>query len=419
MGIVKAITSGQTTHHRPGVVMIKHASIILTFVLLLVRCSTPSNSVLETKSLTGPQRVPNSIGITVHTFTDTNLDRAAQAGFGIVRMDLEWAAVEEIKGQYNWSDYDTIVNRLEARGLRPMFILDFNNPLYGKGHMDGIDTAQERTGFQNFAVAAVKRYQQRINPIWEMYNEPNRPTFWSNPSAEAYVKLVNAVVPAMRQAQPNLLIIGPALGHAPNADPDKPIKVDFEYLESSFALGILDHIDAVSIHPYPDGQPELALGIYDSVRKLMNSYAPGKNIPIVSSEWGYSTGASYSNTEALQANFLTRMHLINLSQNVVSIGYKLEYGSPDPDADAYELGFSWFKSNPQANLVYNQVQTMISRLEGLSFVQRLPSADSDYFMEFSDGTKTVTAAWTSEAAHTVTVYGRSVRLDGNPVYLIR
>jgi polysaccharide biosynthesis protein PslG len=400
--------------------MIRTLSVMLTVIFLVTGCSsTQSTRVNEFESLALSQLVPNSVGIMVHTLNDRNLDRAAQAGFGIVRLDFDWATVEEVKGQYNWSYYDPIVNRLKTRGLRPLFILDFNNPLYGESYMDGVDTPEEREGFKNFAVAAVKRYQQRINPIWEIYNEPNRPTFWSDPSAEEYVKLVKAVVPAMRQAKPNLFIMGPGLGHAPNADPDDLIKVDFGYLESTFALGILNYVDAVSIHPYPDGKPELALGIYNDVRYLMNMYAPGKNIPIVSSEWGYSTSAWYSNTEALQANYLTRMYLINLSQKVLSIGYKLEYGSPAPDADAYELGFSWFKSNGKANLVYYQVQTMISQLRGLSFVRRLPSVDTDYFMEFSNGTKTVTAAWTSEAAHTLTIYGRSVRLSGKPIYVTK
>jgi polysaccharide biosynthesis protein PslG len=408
--------------------MMKSFSVLLTVIVLVTACSgTQSTRAPELESLAVAQavptrfsgRVPDSIGVMVHLFSDANLDRAARAGFGIVRLDLDWATVEEVKGQYNWSYYDPIVNRLKARGLRPLFILDFNNPLYGEGYLDAIDTPKEREGFKNFAVAAVQRYQPRVNPIWEIYNEPNRPTFWSDPSAEEYMKLVKVVVPAMRLAKPNLFIMGPGLGHAPSADPDSLIKVDFGYLESTFALGILRYVDAVSIHPYPDGSPELALSVYDDVRYLMNMYAPGKKIPIVSSEWGYSTSASYSNTEAIQANFLTRMYLINLSQGVLSVGYKLEYGSPDPGADAYELGFSWFKANGKANLVYGQVQAMIGALKDLSFVRRLPSASADYVLEFSNGTKTVAAVWTGGAAHAVTVYGRSVRITGKPVYLVK
>lgn len=396
-------------------------AVVVAVFFFITGCSIQNLEGVDTpvQALGLSHTVPNSMGILVHDFSSTNLDRAAQAGFGLIRMDLEWGAVEVVKGQYDWRAYDAIVNRLKARGLRPLFILDFNNPLYGEGYMDAIDTPQERTGFKNFAVAAVKRYQTLINPIWEIYNEPNRPTFWSDPSAEEYVKLVKAVVPAMRQAKPNLFIIGPGLGHAPNANPDDVIKVDFGYLESTFALDILDYVDAVSIHPYPDGEPELALSIYYDVRYLMNMYAPGKKIPIVSSEWGYSTVAAFSGSAQQHANYLTRMYLINLSQNVLSIGYKLEAGSPDPNADAYELGFSWFEPGGQAKPVYSQVKTMIRTLKGLSFVRRLPSADKDYLLEFSNGTKTVTAAWTTGAAHTASIYNKPVTLRGRPVYVTK
>jgi polysaccharide biosynthesis protein PslG len=397
----------------------KISSFVVTAILLLTGCGVTTARANEAATPAPSQIVPGGVGIMTHTFTDENLDSAAQAGFGIVRLDLEWGAVEEVKGQYNWSEYDTIVSRIEVRGLKPMFILDFNNPLYGEGSMDSLDTPEERAGFKNFAVAAVERYQQRLSPIWEIYNEPNRPTFWADPSAEDYMKLVEVVVPAMREAEPDLFIIGPGLGHAPNADPDSLIKVDFGYLESTFALGLLDYVDAVSIHPYPDGEPELAFSIYDDVRAMMETYAPGNNVALVSSEWGYSTGASYSNTEELQADFLTRMYLINLSQGVLSIAYKLEYGSPATDADAYELGYSWFAADGTANLAYAQVQAMIGELRGLSFVRRLPSAETDYFMEFSDGARTVTAAWTTGDAHEVTVYGKPVMVDGTPVYLTK
>ncbi len=363
--------------------------------------------------------VPNTLGVMVHDISDSNLDRAVRGGLKVIRVDLAWYAVEYAKGTFDWSEYDALVSRLAARGLRPLFILDFNNPNYSPGsEMDGIDTAEERTGFTNFAVAAVKRYQDVINPLWEIYNEPNRPTFWSDPSALEYMKLVEVVVPAMRRAKPDLFIMGPGLGHSPALDgSEELIKVDFGYLESTFALGILNYLDAISIHPYPDGEPELALGIYSDVRYLMNMY--GKVVPIVSSEWGYSSAASFANTPQGHADFLTRMYLINLSEDILSIGYKLEAGSPDPNADAYERAFSWFNTDGSAKPVYSQVQAMTQALAGLSFARRLPSNDNDYVMEFSNGARTVAAAWTTSSTHNVSVYGRSIRVSGKPTYVTK
>ncbi len=400
--------------------MTKVLLVIITVIFLITGCSetrVTETSDLDTLGLSPV--IPNSMGIFIHDVTDKNLDRTTRAGFKIVRTDLNWAEVEQVKGQYNWSYYDPIISRLKARGLRPLFSLVFNNPLYGEGEMDALDTPQEREGFKKFAVAAVKRYQNTMNPLWEIYNEPNRPNFWSDPSAREYMKLVKTVVPAMRQTSSNLFIIGPAVGHAPSADPDSLIKVDFGYLESTLALGILGYVDAVSLHPYPDGKPELAFSIYDDVRYLINMYAPGKTIPIISSEWGYSTVAAFSGSEQQHANYLTRMYLINSSQNILSIGYKLEEYSFDPAIDEYELAFGWFKKNGQAKLVYTQVQAMITTLKGLRFVKRLGSAPDDYLMEFSNGTKTVTAVWTTGNVHPVSVYNKSVSIGGKPVYITK
>jgi polysaccharide biosynthesis protein PslG len=234
-----------------------------------------------------------------------------------------------------------------------------------------------------------------------------------------YMKLIEVVVPAMRQARQGLFIMAPGLGHNPALDQtDELIKVDFGYLESTFALGVLDYVDAVSIHPYPDGEPELAVGIYQNVRDLMAMY--GKTLPIVSSEWGYSSAAAFANTPQGHADYLTRMYLVNLSEDILSIGYKLEAGSPDPSADGYELGFSWFNDDGSAKPVYSQVKAMIQALEGLSFVRRLPSADStDYVLEFSDGVRTVAAVWTTVSAHTVNVYAKTVSASGKPIYVRR
>jgi polysaccharide biosynthesis protein PslG len=397
--------------------MLKASSLCLAVALAVGSINAPANPTRSEPGDDLSRVIPNNMGVMVHDTSDANLDRAANGGFKLIRIDLTWFAIEKAKGTYDWTEYDAIVSRLKARNLHPLFVLNFNHPEYsGNGEMDGIDTPEERNGFANFAVSAVRRYQDAINPLWEIYNEPNRPTFWRDPSAENYMKLIEVVVPSMRRAKPGLFIMGPGLGHAPALDgTDQPIKVDFGYLESTFALGILNYVDAISIHPYPDGEPELALDIYRDVRELMETY--GRVLPIVSSEWGYSSAASFTSARRGHADFLTRMYLVNLSQDVPSIAYKLEAGSPDPGADDYERQFSWFEPDGRAKPVYTDVANMIQALQGLSFVTRVPSDANDYLLEFSDGTRTLTAAWTTASRKTVTIYGRAVDVSGTPVFV--
>lgn len=58
-----------------------------------------------------PPVVPQCVGVNIH-FTGTptrDLDGLKQGGFGWIRMDFVWSEVEKVKGQYDFSAYDTLV----------------------------------------------------------------------------------------------------------------------------------------------------------------------------------------------------------------------------------------------------------------------------------------------------------------------
>ena len=42
-----------------------------------------------------------------------------------------WPTVERVKGQYDFSTYDTLYRQITSRGMRPNFLLNRNNTLYG------------------------------------------------------------------------------------------------------------------------------------------------------------------------------------------------------------------------------------------------------------------------------------------------
>jgi polysaccharide biosynthesis protein PslG len=393
---------------------------VFTLSLLLSSC-TMSERVISSNAVSPalPKTAQHSLGVTITDLSDDTLNKAVQAGFKMIRADLQWGEVEQVKGRYDWSTYDGFIAGLQARGLRPMLILDFNNPLYNpnQDYMDPIDTPQEIEGFKNFAVAAVKRYQH-LNPIWELYNEPNRPQFWRKPNPLEYINLVKATVPAMRQVNPGIYVIGPALGHDPNANPESIDKLDYAYLEQTLKAGLLRFVNAVSIHPYPDAEPEQAIGIYAKVNKLIDQYATASKPPIISSEWGYTSAAAISSDPQTHANYWSRMFLVNLSQKIpVSIGFKLEYSTLDPGLDEYELGFPLFDANGQAKLAYTQIQELSNILEGFSFIRRLSSARDDYLLKFSSPTKTLVIAWTTSADHEVKIDSKAYTLSGKPIFI--
>ena len=172
-----------------------------------------------------PQPVlPAGAGVNIHFVTEheQDLDLIAAAGFKFVRMDFGWEAIETRKGEYHWDDYDQLLANLDKRGIRAILILDYSHHLYEEtvtspdplnGHPRRA-TASPRhpesiAAYARWAAASAKHFHGR-HVLWEIWNEPNG-DFWSpKPDAEQYTALALAAAKAIREAEPDANIIGPA-----------------------------------------------------------------------------------------------------------------------------------------------------------------------------------------------------------------
>ena len=105
--------------------------------------------------------------------------------------------------------------------VKLLYILDYGNSLYGGTNFA---SAAWRQDFTNFAAAAAARYKGD-GVVWELWNEPNGT---GGPTADQYMALANQVVPAIRNADTNSTIIGPATS-----------TIDTSYLTSCFSYGLL------------------------------------------------------------------------------------------------------------------------------------------------------------------------------------
>src|ERR1051326_3719291 len=73
-----------------------------------------------------------SLGVNVH-FIDPRpgeVKMIADAGFRWIRTDFKWELTERDRGQYDFASYDRLLKQLDEFGIRPLFILDYGNPLY-------------------------------------------------------------------------------------------------------------------------------------------------------------------------------------------------------------------------------------------------------------------------------------------------
>lgn len=342
-----------------------------------------------------PLVLPEGVGVNIH-FTrghEKDLDLIAAAGFKFIRMDFGWQSTERQKAEYNWEAYDELTANLEKRSLRPIYILDYSNPLYEPSaspqHPESV------AAFAKWSAAAAEHFRGH-HVIWEIWNEPNI-SFWKpKPDVKQYTTLALATCKAIRESAPRALIMAPASSAFP-----------WPFLEDFLSSGVLQYLDAVSVHPYRDYRrpPESTREDYRRLRALIERYAPTeakRKLPIVSGEWGYATHQRGGVSLETQAAFAVRQQLSNLLNEVpISIWY--DWKNDGPDAAEREHNFGTVTPDLKPKPAYVAIRTLTHELAGYRIDRRLElPSEKDYVLVLvnSTGSRKL-AAWTLGDTHSV------------------
>ena len=356
----------------------------------------------------------NGLGVNIawDDYQSPNIDGILSAGTKAVRVFMDWSNVENYtQGVYDFNHFDQVLNAYAAYGVPVLFSMTGGNSFYGTDF-----TSQTwQTGFTNFAAATASHYKGD-NCTLELWNEPDQPNVMS---ADTYMAIVHQAVPAMRLADPNCTIMGPNVGLT-NASQWSPGP---SYMTTCIQDGLLDLVDAFSVHPYRSGlAPETVVGDYATVHSLMQTYGVvKKTLPIVSSEWGYSTGQGWATvaTAQLQGDYLARSFLVNMSQGIpLSLWY--EWRNEGSDPTNYQDNFGMVDANLVPKPAYNEMKLLTSSLKGETFATKLNDRHtSDWLLVFASpsGQQTL-AAWTTGSPRTVTVSGwGTLHLTSTPFYV--
>ncbi len=356
-------------------------AVLLAMVTPGIAMAGGNNSPVHPALQMGP--IPSGLGVNIHFYQGTpqDLDMLTRAGVGIVRMDIGWNGGAPEPGKYNFEQSDQLVADMEKRHIRILFIIDYGNPNYDNGLSPHSDAC--RAAYARFCAAMAQRYAGKPI-IWELWNEPNIGFWKPKPDPKAYMAWCRAVVPALRKADPNICIIGPAMS-----------RIDWNFLTTCFQQGFLELVDGVSVHPYRSAKkgPETAVAEYLQLRALVDHYKPaGKTIPLISGEWGYST-VDFSPEE--QGSYLARQWLTNLSLDIpISIWYDWHDDGTDPKEREHHFGTVTHDYTPKP--AYTAMCTLISQLRGFKTVGRLYiGIGEDFVIAFRKGNTIKLAAWTT------------------------
>jgi hypothetical protein len=168
-----------------------------------------------------------------------------------VRSDLDWQAVEESPGDWDFSRYDPVIDDVNAAGLRHLIILH-TVPAWANGGAGNYAPPWDRSLLDDYCHRAARRYVPLGVLDYEIGNEVNLPhPGWSHPTGRAYVRdLLAPCVAGVRRAAAELratvnVVLGslvPTRGTGPTAPSN--------FLTEIYASGGGAYFDSVALHPY-------------------------------------------------------------------------------------------------------------------------------------------------------------------------
>ena len=330
-----------------------------------------------------PQKIWQGFGVNIH-FTEPGpgeIDLLKASGVDYVRTDFNWELTEKAVGKYDFATYDRLVGQLKIARIRPLFVLDYGNKLYENG---APRTAKAQEAYARWAEAVVSHFRGE-EIVWEIWNEPNIDNFWKPKSdAASYASLALKSAKAMRAADPNCRIIAPGISG-----------MDDAFLKKVLSAELLGLIDGVSVHPYRASGPETVVKDYERVKEIIRARAPigREDLPVVCSEWGYSTAPSTGINDERQAMYLSKLWLLSAAAgSPVTIYYGWKDDGSDPKNINHRFGI--VKSNLAPKPAFDAARLTLKAFKGCTIFKRMEKKDPlDWVIVGVGEGKMVRAMW--------------------------
>jgi len=207
-----------------------------------------------------------------------------------------WAYIEHTEGQYDWAHADLVVDHAERQGLRVIARLGFV-PEWARPRNSVTSYLDESRYdyFADFVARFITHFKGRIEYII-IWNEPNVNFEWGYQgiSPDGYTRLLEAVYPRARAADPSIRILAGAL--APTLAPSGSADAmnDLEYLQRMYDAGARNFFDILAVHAYgwtspaeePPAPNRINFRRTELIREMMVKYGgPSKRVMITEGGW--------------------------------------------------------------------------------------------------------------------------------------
>jgi hypothetical protein len=238
--------------------------------------------------------------------------RMSQLGAGILRIAINWSAVQPRRSREDWSHYDAAIARAEHHHFTVQLVLTGPAPAFATGNRRVGTYRPNAAAYARFAERAVRRYRHTVT-TYSIWNEPNWWS-WLQPHQFApslYRGLYSAAYSAIKRADPEAkVLIGELAPLAETRRAIAPLRFLRDVvcrgagLRRRASCGPL-YADGFALHPYTLGMPpsfpgnnvdDATTGSLSRVVRLLGALArlhalatpKGKPLPVYLTEYGWS-----------------------------------------------------------------------------------------------------------------------------------
>lgn len=168
-----------------------------------------------------------------------------------VKQQIRWETFEPEEDQYDWTQTDLYLPAAAAQGLK-VLVSVVTAPDWSREpgvNLEAHGPPADFNDYVTFVVDLLERYPGMIHAV-EVWNEHNLDREWTSArglSAANYVDMLRLTYQAIRNVDPNIIVISGALSPTGLSDGVRAWD-DFVYMDQMIDAGMLNYTDCIGVH---------------------------------------------------------------------------------------------------------------------------------------------------------------------------